>query len=290
MIKTPLIILAILTVLSGVGYYFISSNQNEILRVIYLAFLYMPIPLYSLIIYSGIRKENIIKKYINLRELQRNSLLLVIFVFSVWVIVTSVLTIVLNVIFPNAFAHIAVSNQEIVQNVIKIAGESSSTSMNLPPFPLLLIPIGLISAIIAGLSINLIFALGEEIMWRGYLWDKFKFLGDVKSTLLIGFIWGLWHSPIILQGYNYGVMNGVLGSAMFIIFCMAFSFMFTIVLKRTGSTILAASLHGMFNAFAGIYLILLVNANPFIDGAIGIVSIFAIIITVLILNYIWKLN
>jgi hypothetical protein len=49
-------------------------------------------------------------------------------------------------------------------------------------------------------------------------------------------------------------------------------------MRKTGSTILAAGLHGMFNAFAGIFTLLIVNGSPLIDGAIGLVSIFSMVI------------
>jgi len=49
-----------------------------------------------------------------------------------------------------------------------------------------------------------ILTLGEEIGWRGYLQKKLteKF-GIVSGLILLGLIWGYWHLPIILMGWNF---------------------------------------------------------------------------------------
>lgn len=41
----------------------------------------------------------------------------------------------------------------------------------------------------------LIYALTEEIFWRGYLMNVFKPLGRFKNYLLLGLLWWIWHIP-----------------------------------------------------------------------------------------------
>ena len=43
-------------------------------------------------------------------------------------------------------------------------------------------------------------------------------MGFLKTSVLTGFIWGVWHAPIILQGHNYPQhpVAGVTGLAGFI--------------------------------------------------------------------------
>ena len=48
-----------------------------------------------------------------------------------------------------------------------------------------------------------IVAFGEEYGWRGYLQSELFKLGRVRGVLLLGVIWGAWHWPLILMGYNY---------------------------------------------------------------------------------------
>ena len=54
--------------------------------------------------------------------------------------------------------------------------------------------------------LNTLFALGEEVGWRGALYPRLKArFGIGKGRLLGGLIWGVWHWPVmLLAGYNYG--------------------------------------------------------------------------------------
>ena len=274
-----LIILSVLTLISAGIYYFIVNSALVSLSGIFLAFCYMPIPLVSLLILKFIFKENIdFGSFISIKKLNIKESLYTLFVFTLWVIIIFLLSLILGAINPEFFGHLISNNEELFTLLKQMLGEQAALSANLPPTPLLLVPISYISAVIAGITINLIFALGEEIGWRGYLVNEFRSLSFIKKYLLIGLIWGLWHSPIILQGYNYGVGNGVLGSLIFVAFCMTFSLLFGMIIERNHNAIYAAALHGMFNGFAGIFVIMLINYNPFIGGAIGIVSILSMII------------
>ena len=74
--------------------------------------------------------------------------------------------------------------------------------------------------------LNLIPCFGEEWGWRGYLLPKvaqrMKFL---PTVLLTGFIWGIWHAPIIVAGHNYGMSYpgypwwGIIAMCVFCIVC-----------------------------------------------------------------------
>lgn len=106
---------------------------------------------------------------------------------------------------------------------------------------------------------NSLLALGEEIGWRGYLYpvlrERFSLL---QTHLLVGLIWSLWHLPINLQGYNYGLLYfgypwlGVL--AMFV-FCFSLSILLSWVREKTGSIWASALMHGSINASAGLGLL-----------------------------------
>ena len=59
------------------------------------------------------------------------------------------------------------------------------------------------NAIIIGPILGLIITFGEEYGWRGYLQSELVHLGRIRGVGLLGIIWGIWHWPIILMGYNY---------------------------------------------------------------------------------------
>jgi membrane protease YdiL (CAAX protease family) len=74
----------------------------------------------------------------------------------------------------------------------------------------------------------------EEPGWRGFALPRLQArLTPVTATLLLGFLWGLWHLPI------YGI--GFIGP-------MLFAFFYTYLYNRTGSIGLCMLLHGGFTA------------------------------------------
>lgn len=55
------------------------------------------------------------------------------------------------------------------------------------------------SAIPALIAVTLLMVFGEEYGWRGYLVPKLLPLGEVRASLIVGVIWGVWHFPNALQ-------------------------------------------------------------------------------------------
>src|SRR5262245_8542216 len=63
---------------------------------------------------------------------------------------------------------------------------------------LLVVPQVLLAAVI---STPVLF--GEEFGWRGFLQRRLFPNSPVAAALVTGLIWGVWHYPLILRGYNY---------------------------------------------------------------------------------------
>ncbi len=145
-------------------------------------------------------------------------------------------------------------------------------SLGIPPLLYFLI-IGLI----AGPTINTLFAFGEEIGWRGFLQRELSKLGFWKSSFLIGLIWGVWHSPLILQGYNYP-QHPIIGIFLMIIFCILLSPIFSFIRIKTDSVIAASIMHGSLNAFAGISIAFVKGS----DLIVGIHSLSGFIVLVIV--------
>lgn len=99
--------------------------------------------------------------------------------------------------------------------------------------------------------INVIFALGEELGWRGFLLPHLTPLGQWKAILISGAIWGFWHAPAIAQGLNYPGYP-VLGVFMMIMFCILLGTIFSWLYLNTKSPWVAALAHGSVNAVAGL--------------------------------------
>ena len=120
--------------------------------------------------------------------------------------------------------------------------------------------------------LNLIPCFGEEWGWRGYLLPKvaqrMKFL---PSVLLTGFIWGIWHAPIIVAGHNYGMgYPGYpwAGVAAMCVFCIVVGTLFSYITLKTKSCWPAVLAHGMLNGTAAVGVLFL--ANPMVyDRFVG---------------------
>lgn len=61
--------------------------------------------------------------------------------------------------------------------------------------------------LITGIGFSLVTSLltiGEEIGWRGFLQKKLLEKNSTfKSLIFLGLIWGFWHFPLIINGFNY---------------------------------------------------------------------------------------
>jgi membrane protease YdiL (CAAX protease family) len=95
-------------------------------------------------------------------------------------------------------------------------------------------------------SFGTLSALGEELGWRGYLLKKVEHLGFWQSAFIIGPIWGLWHAPILLAGYNYP-SSPVWGVPMMMLACTALTPIMIYIRNKANSIWAAAVFHGSFN-------------------------------------------
>ncbi|MEV0379868.1 CPBP family intramembrane glutamic endopeptidase [Nonomuraea sp. NPDC050643] len=120
----------------------------------------------------------------------------------------------------------------------------------------------LVVAIAAGPVLNAIPVLGEEWGWRGWLLPRLTSTnGMVAGLLMSGAIWGLWHAPLTLLGYNYPRL-GSWAALFFIGFCVLAGVLIGWLRLRTGSVWPAVVAHGSLNAVAPPALLLGSAAAP----------------------------
>ena len=83
--------------------------------------------------------------------------------------------------------------------------------------------------------------LQEEFGWRGYALDRLQInYNALVSSVILGFIWGLWHLPLFFMPrqemyYNVPIWGFILGT-------IFFSIIFTWIYNNTGRSILAVLL------------------------------------------------
>jgi uncharacterized protein len=142
--------------------------------------------------------------------------------------------------------------------------------------PGVLLLFSLAQVLMVGPTINAVAALGEELGWRGLLFSELSPLGFWRSSFLIGFFWGVWHLPLIVNGYNYPG-HPVAGPLMMTLATILLSPLMGYVRMRAESVFAAAVFHGTFNAAASLELFLK-GENVLITGVTGAIGMVTLLL------------
>lgn len=222
--------------------------------------IYMYIPLFIVLI---------VEKYIFHKSLKD---LGIYFKFNIYILLAIVIPIIL--IFLSLFSSL------IFKDI----------TLNLNYFKLDYIVLLIFQGIIIGSTINTLATLGEEFGWRGYLLKNLLHLGFYKSSLIIGFVWGIWHAPMVLLGLNYPD-HEFLGIFMMVIFCILLTPIMVYLTLKSKSIITPSIFHGVLNAFGGLHWILLIGGNDLNIGITGFAGFIVLIIfNILFIPIFNKLN
>lgn len=265
--------------LFSAGIFYLSGGKYDSSAGIVLAIFYMFIPtIATLIIEKGIHKEKNIKDK-----------LLISFKLNKWFLVAWLIAPIM------AFATIGVSlllfdvtyspgMEGMLERfeTILTQEEMQEIKESLDEMPINPLFIMLFQGLIAGITVNAIAGFGEELGWRGFLVRQFEKQKFLKVALIIGFVWGIWHSPIILMGHNYPEYP-VLGVFMMTAWCILLSPLFLYITLKAKSVIAAAILHGTLNATAGLSIITLQGGSELTIGLTGLAGFMTVALFTLIL-------
>ena len=130
---------------------------------------------------------------------------------------------------------------------------------------------------IAGYTINALFAFGEEVGWRSCLLNAFEGKPFWQACVFTGAVWGIWHAPLILLGHNYPE-HPQIGVAMMTLWCILLTPMFIYIRVKTKSVYGDSFLHGFLNALAGLPLLLIIGGNDLTKGVTGAAGMIALVI------------
>lgn len=127
-------------------------------------------------------------------------------------------------------------------------------------------------------GVALIFCLGEEIGWRGYLLPKLMSFGTTAALLVTGFLQGLWHLPFILFTVFYHGDGNVWIVVPLFIATMTVAGVFFGYLRLAGnSTWTAAIAHAAFNAYWNVFAAITVASSPlafeYLAGESGLLTL-----------------
>lgn len=134
-----------------------------------------------------------------------------------------------------------------------ISAENFTTNLNRSILGLekpLSFGISFIIMAILGFLIGFIYALGEEIGWRGFFVPELaRITSYSKTSFTVGAIWAVWHIPgILFMGYSSGtpVWYAIPSFSMMII---GLSFIMTWLRLKSGSLWTAVIIHASHNLF-----------------------------------------
>jgi len=264
---------------------FLGLRETGTIRYTIFGMCYMLLPAICAVILQLIHKE---KPFRNLG---------ISFRFNRWFLIAGAVPVIaafmalgISLLFPNV--SFSSTFEGVLRQIPEDQKELALEQLSRFP-PAVTVLITLLQAIVAGYTINAVFALGEELGWRGYLLKALQDKKFMTVSLITGVVWGLWHFPLILIGHNYP-QHPVPGVAMMVILCILLSPVMTYIVIKSKSAVTAAFFHGTLNAIAGISVLFLVGGNDLtngVTGAAGFISLLLINIAFYLFDkYITKEN
>lgn len=265
------------SVLTGILLKFLDTPVNSGLGLLLLAVFLMPSPAIATCVVHRFRWSEIVENYgLNPRRLDLSLIVWSTIVFSVsfGLLYLALVFLLGNTLHLSGVGALTLSPIEVKAELVRIAGASRSSSANLPPVPVLYV-LSYVAPIIAGFTINGLFAFGEELGWRGFLWHRLRPYG-FGGKILLGIIWGLWHVPIILLGFNFPG-HPYLGIFFMVLLTVSLTFPLTDLADRTRSVYTPSILHGMFNGSTTFSLIV-IGSSATVGSIVGIIGCSAILL------------
>lgn len=261
--------------LVAAGLWAIGADLSSPVASLAIAFLYMPAPLVAALVTERVTGQAVFGSFerIGWRRVPRVVLVATALTAAVFVAALLLTAILGNGAGVPGVGRLALAAGELRANLAASLPEGTAPSA-MPP-PVVLYVTAFVGAMAAGLTVNGLFAFGEEYGWRGFLMDELRGLGVVRANLLTGLLWGLWHAPLILMGFNYGTYR-FLGIPAMCVFTSAFSFVLWYARERSGSVLAPAIVHGAFNGTAGLFLLAVRDGDRLVAVPAGLVGSLAL--------------
>ena len=249
------------------------------------ALVMMPMPTLAAIITHRIYHSD--KPFIDVTALRDGKPLTVLWwccVASFSVVIQLIATIMVGAL--SGAGNFSFSDAAIRARLPHVPGVSSALDPSTLPPAWLLLVIALVSGIIGGFSFNAIAALGEEVGWRGWWASQRQGQNFWVNAVVIGTIWGLWHLPINMVGYNYPGVNRVAACSMFVVYCICAGSLLLELRNRSHSIYPAAVAHSTINGLVGICA-LFMDSSPtmwLVYSPTGVVGCVILVVITLVLR------
>ena len=156
-----------------------------------------------------------------------------------------------------------------LERALKELTPEGTTLPSLPPGIFVILPFQLMFVALVSAPI----LWGEEFGWRGYLQVRLLSHRPLLAAIVTGLIWGFWHIPLNLRGYNFPGQP-MLGMLVFTVSAIMLSIIFGWLRARTGSIWSASLAHSATNAVGGSLTLLLFTggANWIFVSYVGVLG------------------
>src|SRR5262249_56407941 len=134
----------------------------------------------------------------------------------------------------------------------------------------------LLEGLVTGITIGALAGFGEEVGWRGLLQRELGALGFWKASAIIGLVWGFWHAPLIVQGFNYPEHPWA-GVFLMTVLALLLAPLFSYICLKADSVVAAAIFHGTINALAPLGTMGLEGGNDLLVGVTGLAGFFVLL-------------
>ena len=135
----------------------------------------------------------------------------------------------------------------------------------------------LLEGLVTGITIGALAGFGEELGWRGFLQRELGALGFWKASAIIGLVWGFWHAPLIVQGFNYPEHPWA-GVFLVTVLTLLMAPLFSYIFLKADSVVAAAIFHGAVNSLAPLGTIGLEGGNDLLVGVTGLAGFLVLLV------------
>ena len=123
-----------------------------------------------------------------------------------------------------------------------------------------------------------VFALSEQLGFRGYLLPRLTQLGTARSLLLSGLLHGVWHLPLLLlTPYYHSGGNRLVVVSLFLLTMTASGVFFGYLRLTSGSIWPPTLAHGAFNTFWTLFSQFTIASSPlaleYLAGESGVLTL-----------------
>src|SRR5262249_45538269 len=135
----------------------------------------------------------------------------------------------------------------------------------------------LLQGLLTGMTVNAIAGFGEELGWRGFLQRELGPMGFWKACVIIGLVWGFWHAPLIVQGFNYREHPWT-GVFLMNVDTLLLAPLFGYVCLKADSVVAAAIFHGTDNGLSVLATMGLEGGNDLLVGSTGLAGFLVLVV------------